>query len=464
MSKRGFIFSTKNNSYYYNDIDGNVELCDRLEMPEIYFGNSNESLPQISKETVDEFLSVSGYRVLVLIVTEACNLRCKYCVYSENYEDFRGHSSKNMSFDTAKKAIDEYFKEIDKLRIRFPLVRPVISFYGGEPLVNIGLIVEIFNYIDSLGRNDVSYTLTTNATLLNDSILEKLSQKKVMLLISINGDEIENDRMRVYPDGRGTYKEVDYWVNKLADQYTDYYQNYVLFSSVFDPMTDLNGLQTFFETPPYKGKLLNIAAVIQDGSTWYEQYEQPVLDKFVTEIQKMLNGAITKIIDDKQNSRESRIHCLQKRLLIGDFLCVLGRQRNLNMNPFGNSCIPGLKIAVDVEGKIYTCERCNSSRPIGDVNTWLDKVLIADLVNDFNSTIRSNCINCPVSRLCPTCIKSGLQKDGNYDISQINCKGLIQGLVKTMATVYECNEYGVDLEQYAASSPIETEARRIELS
>lgn len=40
-------------------------------------------------------------RIMTLQVTQNCNLRCKYCVYSGSYSN-RVHSNKRMSFETAK--------------------------------------------------------------------------------------------------------------------------------------------------------------------------------------------------------------------------------------------------------------------------------------------------------------------------------------------------------------------------
>lgn len=42
---------------------------------------------------------------LVLQVTQKCNLRCSYCVYSGDYKN-RNHSQKEMSWETAKEAVD----------------------------------------------------------------------------------------------------------------------------------------------------------------------------------------------------------------------------------------------------------------------------------------------------------------------------------------------------------------------
>lgn len=42
---------------------------------------------------------------VALQVTQGCNLRCKYCAYSGNYDN-RVHSGKRISKETAFKAID----------------------------------------------------------------------------------------------------------------------------------------------------------------------------------------------------------------------------------------------------------------------------------------------------------------------------------------------------------------------
>ena len=45
---------------------------------------------------------------LTLVVTEQCNFRCSYCIYSGEYAHRRAHSPAMMSWDVARLAIDEY--------------------------------------------------------------------------------------------------------------------------------------------------------------------------------------------------------------------------------------------------------------------------------------------------------------------------------------------------------------------
>lgn len=48
--------------------------------------------------------------LLMLGITERCNLRCDYCCYGENNDHRRHHSGKSMSWDTTRQAIDAILK------------------------------------------------------------------------------------------------------------------------------------------------------------------------------------------------------------------------------------------------------------------------------------------------------------------------------------------------------------------
>ncbi len=67
----------------------------------------------------------------------------------------------------------------------------MFGFYGGEPLLNMNLIKQIIEYIDSLPKIKNTYfiyNMTTNALLL-DKYMNFIVEKKINLLISLDGDE-----------------------------------------------------------------------------------------------------------------------------------------------------------------------------------------------------------------------------------------------------------------------------------
>jgi uncharacterized protein len=100
-------------------------------------------------------------------LTQRCNLRCDYCIYSENSDYNRSHADNKMSFKTAKKIVDFYYTHtIDSEKVAF-------AFYGGEPTIEFDLIRKIVSYVNRLFEGkEILYRMTTNATLFTDEMIE----------------------------------------------------------------------------------------------------------------------------------------------------------------------------------------------------------------------------------------------------------------------------------------------------
>lgn len=78
---------------------------------------------------VSEWKSGEAYNI-TFIVTEDCNLRCKYC-----YQVHK-NNKRRMNINTAKKAVDYFLDNAD-----FFSAKAVIwDFIGGEPLLEMDLI------------------------------------------------------------------------------------------------------------------------------------------------------------------------------------------------------------------------------------------------------------------------------------------------------------------------------------
>lgn len=149
-------------------------LGDKFELNEIVFylkwlkkydkfcENSNfiSKMPLITK-SIESYLIHSGFNQLIFSVTTDCNFRCSYCIYSDNFDEFRNHSYEYMNFDIAKKAIDIYLKYFIEKEKYDLLKKPAFSFYGGEPLLNFNLIKQIVSYIKSKYCEDVIFSITT---------------------------------------------------------------------------------------------------------------------------------------------------------------------------------------------------------------------------------------------------------------------------------------------------------------
>lgn len=173
-----------------------------------------------------------GMQQLILQLTQNCNLRCKYCVYSGSYKN-RVHTNKRMTFEIAKEAIDYYYlhsRAADVVRI---------GLYGGEPLLEFDLIKKITEYCEKIfAGKELRINMTTNATLLNEKIVDFLQKHNFDLMISLDGPESVQNKSRVFADNsHGTFDVIIQKIEMIQKLYPQYLDK-ISFNAVIDEQND----------------------------------------------------------------------------------------------------------------------------------------------------------------------------------------------------------------------------------
>ena len=136
-----------------------------------------------------------GIGHMMLNVAQACNLACTYCYGGEGEY---GNCSL-MTVENARAAVDWLMVHSEGLK------RIWISFFGGEPLLNLPVMKAVVAYARAEGSKqgkEVNFTVTTNGTLLTEEIVLYLKDNRVGLHISYDGEL--QDRQRPFKDGRGS--------------------------------------------------------------------------------------------------------------------------------------------------------------------------------------------------------------------------------------------------------------------
>lgn len=111
-------------------------------------------------------------RVMVLHMTDICNLRCRYCFIEGNIQS--DYKRKNMTPEVIEKAIDKFMQLTLPKKFK---KKPAIVFYGGEPLMNWPVMLHGLQYLaEQYPQADVDKVLITNATLLTDEIAHALKK------------------------------------------------------------------------------------------------------------------------------------------------------------------------------------------------------------------------------------------------------------------------------------------------
>lgn len=128
-------------------------------------------------------------------VTSECNMKCKYCYVDEK---------KGTGFFSEKHIAQlvHFMKEVAG-----ESETNKISFFGGEPLLNISFIKKLIEAIEQ-ENFPAEYYMTINGLLLNRAIAEYLYDKKVFVSLSWDGCETAHDYNRIDGAGKGTYKRV----------------------------------------------------------------------------------------------------------------------------------------------------------------------------------------------------------------------------------------------------------------
>ena len=139
---------------------------------------------------------------LSLAIAQKCNMGCTYCYADQG--DFGG-PAKNMTLETAKKAIDLLLsgcEEDGKVQL---------TFLGGEPLINRRALQEATQYASEQGRLKnvrVGFSITTNGTLLKAEDAAFFEQYGFAVTVSLDGAGEQHDLLRPMKNGSGTYAQI----------------------------------------------------------------------------------------------------------------------------------------------------------------------------------------------------------------------------------------------------------------
>lgn len=144
---------------------------------------------------------------LTLFVEHQCNLRCTYCYTGEKF-------TRRMSSETMRKAVGMALA-----------TRPEhmdLSVFGGEPLLRVAFLRETFEHVEARiaampgPRPSLRFIVNTNATLVNDEVIELLSApRRVTVFVSLDGPRDLHDKRRLDVLGRGSFARVREGIARL---------------------------------------------------------------------------------------------------------------------------------------------------------------------------------------------------------------------------------------------------------
>lgn len=139
-----------------------------------------------------------------LLLTEQCNLRCKYC--------FEKHKDNWMSENIATKSIDWLFENAAKSEEK----QVSVTMFGGEPMLNWRVMELTFQRgYENMQETGISFnaSIITNATVMSEAIYEMLQKYRdrvnLTVQLSIDGIPEVQNMYRVDTNGNSTWDRVE---------------------------------------------------------------------------------------------------------------------------------------------------------------------------------------------------------------------------------------------------------------
>lgn len=391
---------------------------------------------RIHPSQVEEaFLNVNQ---IVFEVTDRCNLNCTYCGYGGLYGNYDKRESGLLKIED----IAPLFSFLDNLQQKKnKSINDIIyiSFYGGEPLLNMTFIKNVVSYIRNHRKDEHKYefSMTTNAVLLH-KYMDYLAANKVHLLISLDGDE-KNNSYRVFGNGENSYNILKKKIEFLKNKYPDYFNNKVLFMSVLHNRNSINEINMFLKNE--YNKIVSIGPL----NPLCVRKEKMALFKEMSNSESIIQEGETKQLFEKDLKN---ILTLYNPYAISS-LIELFFKRSEKRYPTG-TCIPlKKKIFISSTGLILPCEKIDFRFNYGKITNKTDEFndIIDSVVRKHNrclNQIKKTCKLCYYNNVCNRCIFNLQQnKYGKFICQHFSnksdfqkCLGEFIGTVETHPNVY----------------------------
>lgn len=157
--------------------------------------DETEFLNDVRKRLLDDIT----LEIMYLLVTDHCNLKCRYC-FEEAPETDGNFKPISMNTETAKRAIDLFVGLLKKYSN--PNKKKIIHLYGGEPLLNPEVVKFSVLYLERLKKvnellSNCEMAIVTNGVLMNEGLAKFFSDHKVTVGLSIDGPRDMNNTYRI---------------------------------------------------------------------------------------------------------------------------------------------------------------------------------------------------------------------------------------------------------------------------
>ena len=345
----------------------------------------------VSKNVKPHSVSIP-LKTLILHLTNACNLNCRYCYHAE--WDLNQAKKKVMGIEVARRAVDfllDYAGELEEV---------VLVFFGGEPLLNFKVIPAVVDYAcqKASGKGKkINFAITTNGTLLSEEIIAFFQDKNIGVTVSMDGFASVHDRYRRFADGSPSYAMMLPKIKRLLNR-SDQRPAVARVTLVEDPG----------KAPQILDHLLGLGFAevgFAPVTTGHPDYQLSSHDMDL-------------LLGEFQNLSQKFLYAAQERRFYG-FSNIIDMLVSLHQGEVMNyPCGAGLGLfSIGPHGRLYLCQRFTGQDEfcMGDIFNGFDQKKLETFRDQAEISNKADCRQCWVRTICTGgCYHEACVREGNH--------------------------------------------------
>lgn len=356
--------------YEREDILKALEEIKNLEREELLFSKDDYELSH-------EYNPENIIKAACLHVSHDCNLKCEYCFAGGgNYN----HNREVMDLETGKKALRFLCENSGNRR------NIEVDFFGGEPLMNFDVVKDLVAYgreIEKEYNKNFRFTITTNGLLLDDDKIDFINENMSNVVLSLDGREEINDRIRPTLNDKGSYDIIVPKFKKLIEKRGD--KDYYIRGTFTKYNKDFsNDLKDYYDNG---FKKVSIEPVVTDPSMPYAITEDD-MKEILEEYEKFSRDYINIRKEDDE-------------FLFFHFMIDLSQGPCVVKRMVG--CGAGSEyVAITPNGDIYPCHQFVGSDEfkMGSLDTGITNTDLRDEFKCANVINKEDCNSCFAKYYC----------------------------------------------------------------
>ncbi len=161
-----------------------------------------------NKKILKEFYEKKEKLHLIILPTEGCNFRCKYC--------YENHEANRMSEDTIEGIVNFVREKLPEYKYL------QVEWFGGEPLIEQNMVTKITEKLRSLCKEfkkPYFSSMTTNGYLLTREVFKTMFSNRVTnYQITLDGLASTHDKYRPFANGKGSFDVILNNLKRIRDE------------------------------------------------------------------------------------------------------------------------------------------------------------------------------------------------------------------------------------------------------